>query len=63
MVGDIEIAEGVQIVSDETFAVARVIPPRIEIEEEEVEAELAEGEESEESDDSADSETDDKSEE
>ena len=66
LVGEIEIAEGVQIVSDETFAVARVIPPRIEIEEEEVEAELAEGEESEEgdeSDDSADSETDDKSEE
>ena len=66
LVGEIEIAEGVQIVSDETFAVARLIPPRIEIEEEEVEAELAEGEESEEgdeSDDSADSETDDKSEE
>ena len=66
LVGEIEIAEGVQIVSDETFAVARVIPPRIEIEEEEAEAELAEGEESEEgdeSDDSADSETDDKSEE
>ena len=65
LVGEIEIAEGVQIVSDETFAVARVIPPRIEIEEED-EAELAEGEESEEgdeSDDSADSETDDKSEE
>ena len=65
LVGDIEIAEGVQIVSDETFAVARVIPPRIEIEEE-AEEELAEGEESEEgdeSDDSADSETDDKSEE
>ena len=64
LVGDIEIAEGVQIVSDETFAVARVIPPRIEIEEED-EAELAEGEESEdgdETDDSADSETDDKSE-
>ena len=66
LVGEVEIAEGVQIVSDETFAVARVIPPRIEIEEEEVEAELAEGEEAEEgdeSDDSADSETDDKSEE
>ena len=65
LVGDIDIAEGVQIVSDETFAVARVIPPRIEIEEED-EAELAEGDESEEgdeSDDSADSETDDKSEE
>jgi len=66
LVGDIEIAEGVQIVSDETFAVARVIPPRIEVEEEEVEEELAEGEESDEgdeSDDSADSDTDDKSEE
>jgi large subunit ribosomal protein L25 len=65
LVGEIEVAEGVQIVSDETFAVARVIPPRIEVEEEEVDAELAEGEESEEgaeSDDSADSETDDKSE-
>ena len=65
LVGEIEVAEGVQIVSDETFAVARVIPPRIEVEEEEVDADLAEGEESEEgaeSDDSADSETDDKSE-
>ena len=63
--GEIEIAEGVQIVSDETFAVARVIPPRIEVEEEEVEEEIGEGEESEdgdETDDSADSETDDKSE-
>ena len=66
LVGDIEIAEGVQIVSDETFAVARVIPPRIEVEEEELEADLAEGEESEEgdeSDDASDSETDDKSQE
>ena len=65
LVGEIEIAEGVQIVSDETFAVARVIPPRIEVEEEEVEEEIGEGEESEdgdETDDSADSETDDKSE-
>ena len=64
LVGEIEIAEGVQIVSDETFAVARVIPPRIEVEEE-VEEEIGEGEESEdgdETDDSADSETDDKSE-
>ena len=64
LVGEIEIAEGVQIVSDETFAVARVIPPRIEVEEEAIE-ELTEGEESEdgdETDDSADSETDDKSE-
>ena len=63
LVGEIEIAEGVQIVSDETFAVARVIPPRIEVEEEEVEEEIGEGEESEdgdETDDSADSETDDK---
>ena len=65
LVGEIEIAEGVQIVSDETFAVARVIPPRIEVEEEEVEEEIGEGEESEdgdETDDSADSETDAKSE-
>ena len=65
LVGEVEIAEGVQIVSDETFAVARVIPPRIEVEEEEVEEEIGEGEESEdgdETDDSADSETDDKSE-
>ena len=64
LVGEIEIAEGVQIVSDETFAVARVIPPRIEVEEE-VEEEIGEGEESEdgdETDDSADSETEDKSE-
>ena len=66
LVGEIEVAEGVQIVSDETFAVARVIPPRIEVEEEELEADLAEGEESEEgdeSDDASDSETDDKSQE
>ena len=65
LVGEIEIAEGVQIVSDETFAVARVIPPRIEVEEEEIAEEIGEGEESEEGDetaDSADSETDDKSE-
>ena len=65
LVGEIEVAEGVQIVSDETFAVARVIPPRIEVEEEAAEAEIAEGEESEgdESDDSADADSDDKSEE
>ena len=65
LVGEIEIAEGVQIVSDETFAVARVIPPRIKVEEEEVEEEIGEGEESEDGDetaDSTDSETDDKSE-
>ena len=65
LVGEIEIAEGVQIVSDETFAVARVIPPRIEVEEEEIAEEIGEGEESEDGDetaDSADSETDDKSE-
>ena len=65
LVGEIEVAEGVQIVSDETFAVARVIPPRIEVEEEAAEAEIAEGEESEgdESDDSSDADSDDKSEE
>tara|TARA_B100000029_G_scaffold215934_2_gene213755 strand:+ start:22818 stop:23480 length:663 start_codon:yes stop_codon:yes gene_type:complete len=65
LVGEIEVAEGVQIVSDETFAVARVIPPRIEVEEEAAEAEIAEGEESEgdESDDSSDTDSDDKSEE
>jgi len=65
LVGEIEVAEGVQIVSDETFAVARVIPPRIEVEEEAAEAEIAEGEESEgdESDDSSDIDSDDKSEE
>ena len=65
LVGEIEIAEGVQIVSDETFAVARVIPPRIEVEEEEIAEEIGEGEESEDGDeaaDSADSETEDKSE-
>ena len=65
LVGEIEIAEGVQIVSDETFAVARVIPPRIEVEEVEIAEEIGEGEESEDGDeaaDSADSETDDKSE-
>ena len=65
LVSEIEVAEGVQIVSDESFAIARVIPPRIEIEEE-VEEEIIEGEESEdqaETDESADSDTDDKSEE
>ena len=40
LVGEVEIAEGVQIVSDETFAVASVIPPRIEVEEEEIAEEI-----------------------
>ena len=65
LVSEIEVAEDVQIVSDESFAIARVIPPRIEVEEE-VEEEVIEGEESEdqaETDESADSDTDDKSEE
>ena len=66
LVSEIEVAEGVQIVSDESFAIARVIPPRIEVEEEEVdESEITEGEESEDqagTDESVDSETSDKSE-
>ena len=62
LVGEIEVAEGVQIVSDESFAIARVIPPRIEIEEE-VEEEIIDGEESEDQVETDDSDTDDKSEE
>jgi len=34
LVSDIEVSEGVKIITDETFAIARVIPPRIEVEEE-----------------------------
>tara|TARA_B100000073_G_scaffold318983_1_gene297523 strand:+ start:65 stop:727 length:663 start_codon:yes stop_codon:yes gene_type:complete len=35
LVNEIEVGEGVKIITDETFAIARVIPPRIEVEEEE----------------------------
>ena len=65
LVSEIEVAEGVQIVSDESFAIARVIPPRIEVEEE-VEEEIIEGEESEdqsETDESVAKDEDNKSEE
>ena len=34
LVGEINVPEGVEIITDETFAIARVIPPRIEVEEE-----------------------------
>ena len=34
LVSDIEVSEGVKIITDETFAIARVIPPRIEVGEE-----------------------------
>ncbi|MFL2767857.1 MAG: 50S ribosomal protein L25 [Dehalococcoidia bacterium] len=34
LVSEIEVPEGVKIITDETFAIARVIPPRIEVEEE-----------------------------
>ena len=37
LVSEIKVPEGVEIITDETFAIARVIPPRIEVEEEEVE--------------------------
>ena len=36
LVNEIEVGEGVKIITDETFAIARVIPPRIEVEEEDV---------------------------
>ena len=36
LVSDIEVPEGVEIITDETFAIARVIPPRIEVEEDEL---------------------------
>ena len=35
LVSEIKVPEGVEILTDETFAIARVIPPRIEVEEEE----------------------------
>tara|TARA_B100000676_G_scaffold156826_1_gene154515 strand:+ start:922 stop:1584 length:663 start_codon:yes stop_codon:yes gene_type:complete len=34
LVNEIQVGEGVKIITDETFAIARVIPPRIEVEEE-----------------------------
>ena len=34
LVSEIKVPEGVEIITDETFAIARVIPPRIEVEEE-----------------------------
>lgn len=36
LVNEIQVGEGVKIITDETFAIARVIPPRIEVEEEDV---------------------------
>ena len=36
LVSEINVPEGVEIITDETFAIARVIPPRIEEEEEEL---------------------------
>ncbi len=33
LVSDIEIPDGVKVITDDTFAIARVIPPRIEVEE------------------------------
>ena len=36
LVNEIEVGEGVKIITDQTFAIARVIPPRIEVEEEDV---------------------------
>ena len=44
LVGEIKVPEGVEIITDETFAIARVIPPRIEVEEEEIDedAEISE---------------------
>ena len=38
LVSEINVPEGVEIITDETFAIARVIPPRIEVEEEELDA-------------------------
>ena len=44
LVSEINVPEGVEIITDETFAIARVIPPRIEVEEEEIDedAEISE---------------------
>ena len=44
LVSEIKVPEGVEIITDETFAIARVIPPRIEVEEEEIDedAEISE---------------------
>ena len=46
LVNEIQVGEGVKIITDETFAIARVIPPRIEVEEEDVDPDaiLEEGE-------------------
>jgi large subunit ribosomal protein L25 len=33
LVSDIEVPDGVKVITDDTFAIARVIPPRIEVEE------------------------------
>ena len=59
LVSEINVPEGVEIVTDKTFAIARVIPPRIEVEEESLDevADISEeGEVSEETDDSEKSE-------
>jgi large subunit ribosomal protein L25 len=56
LVSDIEVPDGVKVITDDTFAIARVIPPRIEVEEtEEVEDSLASDSDQESDGDSQDS--------
>lgn len=57
LVSEIEVPDGVKVITDDTFAIARVIPPRIEVEEvDEVEGSLDSDQESDgDSEDSQDS--------
>jgi len=62
LVSDIEVPDGVKVITDDTFAIARVIPPRIEVEEtEEVEDSLASDSDQESDGDSQDSQDSDNS--
>ena len=51
LVSEINVPEGVEIITDETFAIARVIPPRIEVEEEELDTDADASEDGEASED------------
>lgn len=51
LVSEINVPEGVEIITDETFAIARVIPPRIEVEEEELDTDADVSEDGEASED------------
>ena len=62
LVSEIEVPDGVKVITDDTFAIARVIPPRIEVEEtEEVEDSLASDSDQESDGDSQDSQDSDNS--